>query len=230
MTDALANPAPRDLEDLEAQMAKMERDPKANRAMLSKVRSVVEKAKAKRALMTPPAKLGEPSPLGLPPLLEKRRFEFGIPDGAFHVAPLFDRVFIWQVSQVEELTHVPGGKIHKIDQAERREKESSVKGVLCAAGATALDALYSNGVMLGDIIEFAFHAPLRKRIDVDARGEDQFVILLQAGDLIGSFDAQERLLSGATKLVYDAAAAMHKFVDQEGKAWTPVKPWVREDY
>lgn len=225
MTDSLAVPtAPEGLELLERRLEEMEHDPKANRPTVSKIRSIVEKEKAKRALVSPPGALK------LPPLLEQRRLQFGITDGAFAFQPAFDRVLVHQLAQVPGLTHVPGGVIHKVDNAEVRELESSPQGVVVAAGLGALDALRSNGIDLGDIVDFAYHAPLRKRVDKTERGDDVWVILLQAGDIVGSADLAERIQQGEARIEFDAENYQHHFVGADGKKWKPIKPWVREDW
>src|SRR5690349_5617893 len=40
--------------------------------------------------------------LGLPPLLDERRLQYGIPDEAFEADALFDRVLVWQINPKHE--------------------------------------------------------------------------------------------------------------------------------
>lgn len=177
-----------------------------------------------RSLMSPPGELG------LPDKLERARWRHGITDGAFKFQPVFDRVLVHQIDDVEDPTYAPGGMIVRPETAQQRGRESAPQGILVAAGLTALDALISNGIEVGDLVDFAFHAPLRKRVAVSSTGRDHWVILLQAGDIVGSADLRERLNTGECRFIYNQDEKKHFYIDRNGEQWTPEKPWLRGDW
>ena len=57
------------------------------------------------------AKMSPKGALNLPALLDQRRLEWGIVDGVFMVAPVYDRVLVWQIREHKEETFIEGGKI-----------------------------------------------------------------------------------------------------------------------
>lgn len=169
--------------------------------------------------------------LGLPPLLEARRQEFGITDGAFAVAPFSDRILVYQVSRHKEETHA-GTSIIMADVTKDREASQTPQGIIVAAGAKALDELRSNGIDLGHMVMFLRIAPWRYNTDT-VGGKDQQVLVFRSGDITGSIDLQENLRSGKMKLVFDKERYEHVYVDTETKeAWFPqaVESFIPEDY
>lgn len=103
------------------------------------------------ASLAPPGKLP-----GLTPLLEHRRLDFGIPDGAFETSDaLFERVNVWPIALPSEVMETYGkGKIVKTAIAQKAADQDTSRGIILSAGARALDILQSNGVDIGQIIYF----------------------------------------------------------------------------
>ena len=186
--------------------------------------------------------MSKPGALGLPPLLESKRLEWAIPDGAFKMQMVFDRLLVWQLDQGDD-TDVnengercyPGTNIVMPDVGEKREFEEAPRGILVGAGLTALDALRSNGIDLGHTITFCRHAPWRMRVDAVA-GKDLYALLLRAGDITGSEDLANALRAGKCRVEVKesdkgdgAIVREHWFVDSEGVAWAPSEPFIGDD-
>lgn len=159
--------------------------------------------------------------LGLPPLLEARRLEWHIPDGAFMLAPLYDRVFVYQIE-----TYLDGkkGQITMSERKQSAEKRTNPRGILVAAGALALDSVRSNGCDLGHVVRFQNVNPLRLVVDY-SDGQEFEVQLMTAGDLTGSEDLSDMLRSGAVRME-KGEDGKHRYVNQEGATFDPTMPWV----
>lgn len=191
------------------------------------VRKVAETAKAEsdamRACMSPRGKLG------LPPLLEKRRWEYGITDGAFKIQPIFDRIFVHQISEHGEMAGGTDSKVILTAIGEQREKESAPMGILLSAGPRALDALASHGVELGHICSFLKLSPYRYEVNRSS-GKSFYMLVQQVGDLTGSIDLRADLRSGKVRMDYDAENREHIITDKKGKRWKPRKPFQGADF
>lgn len=134
--------------------------------------------------------------LGLPTLLDIRRFEYGIPDGAFSRQASFDWVFVWQIpEEFNSGETYGGGLIVMPEEVRRRKKEMAPRGIVVSAGLSALDTLHSNGMALGDIVNFAAIAPYRIAVDV-IHGQEFHLIVLTDSQIMGSEDTVKRIRSG----------------------------------
>lgn len=144
--------------------------------------------------------MSPPGALGLPPLLDRRRLEFGIPDAAFTRQALFDRVLVYQLPPEEfERGTFGDTKILAPDVTRDREHREAPRGLLVSAGLQALDELRSNGVDLGHVITFLRVAPWRIRIGII--GAQQFdLLVMQSADIVASADLQEALRSGEIEI------------------------------
>lgn len=163
----------------------------------------------------------------LPPLLEARRLEYGIPDGAFQVEATFGRILVWQIPQFEGDTY-KGTSIIMTEKTKERERDSAPRGIVVSAGLSARDYLLSNGMDVGHIISFVRLSPFEMRCDIVGRGIPQEMKILQIGDIIASEDLKQALRSGAAKIVCEDG--VHKYVDSEGKVWRPQDPRLESDY
>jgi hypothetical protein len=167
--------------------------------------------------------------LGLPPLLESRRWEYGITDGAFDRQAVFDRVFIRQIAMQKGNTYEPESKIVMPDSVKMKEKNKAPHGIVVSAGLTALDQLRSHGIDLGHKVLFAHTAPYHIRYDI-LDGEEQHLIILLAGDIIGSEDLASNLKSRAVRYLARTTetGVAHTFIDDNGKPWLPADAWRAE--
>ena len=144
------------------------------------------------------------SPFNLPPLLEKRRLEWKIPDGAFRVSPgtLYDRILIYQIPLLSECRE-DGNKIGgaagilwKSEQTKEKETREAPRGIIIGAGMKALDSLRSHGVDLGQIVYFCKNTTYSIQVDYIAGKWDR-VSLAREGDLILSEDVALGMRTGA---------------------------------
>lgn len=173
------------------------------------------------------------------PLLEKRRLEFGIPDGAFRIQATYDRCFIYQYgsSAAEAGKRTYGeGPILMPEEAVDHDLESAPKGVLIGAGPVALDAMTSNGIQLGDVVLFNKLSPYRFHIDTIA-GRRDYMVLVRAGDICGSEDLQARLDRREARIQIEdikdeegrVVERQHLIKQVDGSIWTPTMPWIGDD-
>ncbi len=138
-----------------------------------------------------------PNSLGLSPLLEKRRFQYTIPDEAFQEVCLWDRIYVWQIMpRYQEGKTYGGSDIWMPETAQKRELQESCRGVLVSAGLKAMDNLRSNGVELGSVVSFIRFGPWHKPIGTFAGTHLQYLLVLRDGDLIGCEDLQDAITAG----------------------------------
>ena len=158
--------------------------------------------------------------LHLPPLLDARRLEWLITDGAFAMAPLYNRVYVHQIPSSYSVGKKKG-LIHTPDTVAARELRACHRGVLVSAGALALDALRSNGVDLGHIVHYIHVNPWRLFVDY-AEGIELQVLVMSVDCIAGSEDLADVLRSGAAKMTIENGK--HQILDAEGQLWNPEMP------
>lgn len=169
--------------------------------------------------------------LNLPPLLDKRRWQYGIPDEAFYVQPVFDRIFVWQVPEDEGDTFA-GTSIVKPDSVKSREEGETPRGILIGAGLGALDSLRSNGIDLGHMVHFVRLSPWRREL-APVEGLTMNFVVLRAGDLVDSEDLAAAMRAGKVEVVAEAnkdGFMLHALRGEDGKVWAPSEPFKSEDY
>lgn len=145
-----------------------------------------------------------PGSFNLPPLLEKRRLEWKIPDGVFRVSPgtLYDRILIYQIPLLSECREdgdkIGGaaGLLWKAEQTKEKETREAPRGIIVGAGMKALDSLRSHGVDLGHVVYFAKNTVYSIAVDYIAGHWDR-VSLAREGDLILSEDVSLGMRTGA---------------------------------
>lgn len=123
----------------------------------------------------------------IPPLLDERRFIYGIPNGAFAQWPAFDKVYIYQVTTKERSTYTDGGSILMPEARIAHERNTAPRGIIVSAGLQALDSLRSSGFDLGHIIRFKKFSPFIQPVD-DIDGVELTVMVIRDGDIVGSED------------------------------------------
>lgn len=166
--------------------------------------------------------ISERGALSLPALLDQRRLDYGIIDGAFQRNPSYDWIAVYQIPWNEGDTF-EGSALIRPETTKAREKEEAARGVLIGAGLLALDALRSNGIDLGHIVTFIKLAPWRLPAGYVA-GHTEYVLMLKAGDIVASEDLQRQLRSGACKIessVNEHGVREHTLVDADGCSWRP---------
>jgi co-chaperonin GroES (HSP10) len=164
----------------------------------------LEKAKRRTELLK--AKMSPPGALGLPPLLEEHRLKYGIPDGAFKVQALFDRIFVFPIDAFDgdEAEKTTGG-LFKPNTTKLKDKQEGHRGVIISAGLTAMDRLMSHGVELGDIVITNKNVPYANRCE-QLSEFDVFTLIMREADLAGDETLQARIRAGK-QLIVDMAGA-----------------------
>ena len=160
-------------------------------------RELIRQAEAESAEQK--AQVAEAGAFNLPEQLDKRRREFAIPDGAFRLQAVFDRCLVWQISDFEGNHATEGGLLVMPDTVADRELRETPRGILVSAGLTALDQLRSHGIELGDIVTMIRIAPYHIRCACIAH-KWQYLVVLSAGDIIGSEDLAARVRAKETRL------------------------------
>lgn len=186
-----------------------------------------------RKHMSPPGKLP------LPPKLEEARLKYNIVDECFRVQPTFDKVWVFQVSDAtdDEERQFSNPKVIVASQvSEDADTRECPRGILINGGLSALDQLFSNGVGLGDMIEFSEVVPYR-RIVVRADGTLPVgICMMRAGDISGSHDLGQRLMSGEVRVVAERqdpgnpeSPYEHYYTGPDGLPMPRINPYIRED-
>lgn len=163
--------------------------------------------------------------LGLPELLDARRLEWGITDGAFEHQAAYDRILVHQIPMAHFMDGKyagPGGLIVMPDNQAKARERSAPRGIIVSAGLKALDELRTNGMDLGHIITFNEVSPWRIETDV-VGGKLQHLLVMHAGHIISSEDTRKRLLR--RELFVDGPVTEHVYVNRgTGDRSAPVLP------
>jgi hypothetical protein len=164
------------------------------------------------------------------PRLEDARLKYGIPDSVFHTDALFDRIFVWQLPRVFGDV-IEGTTLIKPEGVRQREEEGTPRGVVVSAGLKALDSLRSNGVELGDVVNFIRLSPWKLTMQ-EIRGVEVNVLILRDGDLIASEELPRRRKQGfvRTTCVTTDSGMEHRLTHLGQPPIKPGNPWVPEDY
>lgn len=160
--------------------------------------------------------------LGLPPKLDEARCTHGIPDSAFKMQAVYDRVLVFQVAMHVGETY-EGGLVVLSENTRDRETRKAPLGIIVSAGLKALDILRSNGMDLGHRIIHTNSAPYFVRFD-NILGKDWHLIVLQAGQITASFDLADDLASRVTRVrqFENDGQPYHAHIGPDGKAFMPV--------
>lgn len=138
----------------------------------------------------------------IPMLLDERRFEYGIPNGAFESFPAYDKVYIWQVTLTERKTYKEGGTIVKPEARIAHDRNTAPRGIIVSAGLAALDSLRSTGIDIGHIVRFKKFSPFIQPV-AEVNGVEMTVMVIRDGDIVSSEDLakayHQRLVSIVNK-------------------------------
>jgi hypothetical protein len=185
-------------------------DQESRRELQGRIEKLGAAIETKAALMSPPGALP------IPPLLEERRWDAGIVDAAFHVAPIDCQVLIYQM-RIVDFEDVAGSKIKRPDVSVQGDRYSASQGILVAAGLKARDYLYANGIEIGHIVRFAKLACLRLELGVVIVGVPEFLLLFHCSEIRGSVDLGHAMmnrdaLAGPVAEVEQRAGGKHVLV------------------
>lgn len=166
--------------------------PIQSRNCIPGVKDYCEKVYSRLTKMSPPGELG------VCELLEKRRWEYFITDGAFASQPALDRMY---VHQIDENPFGMVGSIYGSDGALQREHESNPIGIVVSAGLSAMDILRDHGIDVGHRITFVAMSPWRVKTDMIG-GVDEHMVIMRVGDIQSSFDTMDAIRNGKLEMVY----------------------------
>lgn len=199
---------------LKALRDKVEGD-KKDLVLLKELRRAEERSEAKLKRMSPPGSLG------LNPLLEKRRWRFGLVDKIFSINAVYDRIYVYQADpvHVQQQRYGDTGIIAPQETVDREVREAP-RGILISAGVRALDYLRSHGIALGHMVYMGDPSPLGHTVDYVHHKLEQ-VMILTAGDLTGSEDLSRAMRSGHCKIVCDDEGN-HTLVNRSDEPWDPL--------
>ncbi len=136
-------------------------------------------------------------------LLQDKKEAHTIPDCAFSIQSIYDRVLVYQlgVDEFKDGKAGAGSLIHIPEATEDREKSECPRGVIVSAGPRALDILKTNGLKLGETAHFLRESPYRIRVGIEA-GKPVYLICLTAKDFIGSAELADRIEAGEVSMEY----------------------------
>lgn len=143
------------------------------------------------------------APLGtynIPMLLDKRRFEYAIPNGAFEHYPAFDKVYIHQITISERRTYTAGGTVLKPDAIISSDRNTAPRGIIISAGLQALDSLRSTGIDVGHIVRFKKFSPFIQPV-AEIQGHVLTVMVIRDGDIVSSEDLAREYHSRAISII-----------------------------
>ena len=159
-----------------------------------------ELEKAKRRTAELKALMSPPGALGLPPLLDEQRLKWGIPDGAFECAAVFDRIHIFPIDfEGQKETYGTSG-ILRPEVTKLRDLQNGHRGILISMGLTAADHCVSHGIDLGHIVRTIRNAP-HAQVCARITDGDVFYLVMRDGDLTGDETLQGELRSGSVSVI-----------------------------
>lgn len=164
--------------------------------------------------------------LHLPPLLDRRRLEYAIPDDVFTIAASFDKVLVFQIPE-EDGERVGDTSIIMPELTKERVKKESPIGIICSAGLEARNVLVTNGMDLGHKVAIVRLQPYRKEAGT-TYGHRHEILIIRSGDIIGSMDLADEMKNGRVRIAWDDKSQQHVYQDESGKVWDPVLPMLSE--
>lgn len=178
-----------------------------------------------------------PGVLRLPELLDARRIEYGIPDGAFRAQATFDRVYVYQIADACLTGETYGDTRIVRPQAEQSSSiRRAPRGILVSAGLQALDQLHSHGVQVGHIVNFLQLVPWQIQCDI-IEGKSYSVLVMRSSDIIGSEDLADGLRDAyvcrkAVKVMREGQVTTveHVYQTRDGACLKPQAPYMSEEY
>lgn len=173
-------------------------------------------------------RMAPPGSFNLPPLLEERRWRYGIPDNAFRVQASFERLLVWPIEPIEMASISSGAGIVIPDQVRERMKSGSPRGVIVSAGLKALDALRTNGMDIGHVVLYT-HYVIGTYPVMYADGKELKLLIMTAGDITGSEDTMEAIKAGKMEIRWNPATNEHGYAAPGADhLLSPVIPHLKE--
>lgn len=141
-----------------------------------------------------------PTPLEVRnPLFEERINKYKIPPWPGQAK--FETVIAFQIDTIESETF-SGSTLIRPEQTKARQRNTSPRAVVVSAGFRALDYLYSNDILIGDIVWFAKHANYAFEVEIGS-GKHTLFCFLHASEIKLSEDSSGRIRRGEVELGTD---------------------------
>ena len=194
---------------------------------LSEVEAAAQAAeRMSKAIAYLKKRVAKGNPFRLSPVLNKRRKEHLIPDGAFAAAAGYDRVFLYQIAEKDLTGDATYGDtlILMPESVKRRSTEENPRGIVISAGLKALDELRSHGMDVGHIVRFQRLTPYRFICD-NVHGKDVAVLVMYASHITGSEDLAREIHSGEMRATWDVGIAQHVWTRRGKRLNAPTKGW-----
>lgn len=199
-------------------------------AISDQARRVLEQ----NTLVDKSARVSPAGALGLSPLLDQRRIEYQIIDSMFDAACAFDRIYVYQIPPqhvIDREKETANSPLAVTLSAGYRNtaQDRAHRGIVVAAGLSALDHLTAHGMGLGHIVNFAFFSILRHYPDKE---ESESLVPLHAGQVISSEDTQRLLREKKIHIVRRSTpdGVRHVYRLEDGSEYLPEIPWAPKEY
>ena len=122
----------------------------------------------------------------VPRLLQVRRWLYRIPDSFFAIAPVNERIQIFQVGEDDGDTY-GDTSILKPDTVKARERGEAARGIITGAGPDALNWMITNGLSLGHMVRVIEDYPYSLDLGRTC-GQSFRALSLRASDIVASED------------------------------------------
>lgn len=172
-------------------------------------------------------KMSPPGSLNLPPMLEEKRWEFGIIDGYWDNAPIHNRVFLYQLEPTYMAEGIVGGSEGLIVAPQTtidRETYTAPRAIIVSAGLTAQTYLRQHGISVGHTIILLDPSPLRIIVGV-VDGKDHKMLTVSSQDISGSVELAEAVKEGEAVPTWDDKTSQYWLKDtkeSEDSDWTGI--------
>lgn len=182
---------------------------------------------AKKDLEAVQGHMSPPGALNLPEKLDRRRLEHAIPDEAFSVQAVYNRILVHQTSQ-HKSENYGDSQIIMPQWVQEREEREAPRGIIVSAGLEAQDILRSSGMELGEWIYFIHDAPWRTRYAI-INQRPRHLLIMQVGDILGSEDVAAQLREGTARVEFYSDNRQHELAYADGTSVEPKMPKIPED-
>jgi hypothetical protein len=152
----------------------------------------------------------------------------------FDAACAFDRIYVYQIPPQDVIDRAKKAADSPLTVAmsagwNHMEQDRAHRGIIVAAGLSALDHLTAHGMGLGHIVNFAFFSILRHYPDED---KNESLVPLHAGQVISSEDTQRLLREKKIKVVRRETpdGVRHVYRLENGDEYLPEIPWAPKEY
>ncbi len=169
-----------------------------------------------------------PGALKLPKLLDQRRIEYAVPDGAFRAHAMFDRIGLWPMPDADMAEGKASRLIELPDVTRKNEEFRRSRSLIVTAGLRALDTLRSHGSDLGHIVYILHVHPWWIPAGKSDSGIEWSVRAVRVGDIFSDEDVERMRREGRIEYVEGPDGLLR--VKKDGKLLAPMDAASGEEY